>query len=215
MKPYFIIGTDTDCGKTQVTCALIHALQARQHTVMALKPVASGCETIDEKLVSGDVMRLQAAQGENQHLICPWSFTLPVSPHLAAQSVGEMICLEDIVAFCQRKTWETYDYLLIEGAGGLMVPLNDQYTWIDVLQRTQIPVILVVGMRLGCINHALLTMTALQHHQIACAGWIANCLDKQMLCLEENIDTLQMKMPFPLLARVDYLASKANLFVNF
>lgn len=214
MKPYFIIGTDTDCGKTHVTCALIEALQARQHTVMALKPVASGCEQIGDKLVSDDVTRLQAAQGDNQHLICPWSFSLPVSPHLAAQSVGETLCLEEIVAFCQRKAWDAYDYLLIEGAGGLMVPLNDQDTWIDVLQRTQIPVILVVGMRLGCINHALLTMTVLQSHRIECAGWIANCLDNQMLCLQENIDTLKMKMPFPLLAQVDYNSTKITFLLK-
>lgn len=202
MKPYFIIGTDTDCGKTYVTCTLIRYLQAQQKTVMALKPVASGCEQVGHEYVSGDVRQLQSSQGDASTLICPWMFPLPVSPHLAAKAAGVTLDIQQIVAFCQDTAWHAYDYLLIEGAGGFMVPLNEEQTWVDVLQQLNIPVILVVGMKLGCINHALLTITALKHYHIPCAGWIANCLDPDMLSLEENIDTLRKQIPFPLLARV-------------
>ncbi len=203
MKSYFITGTDTDCGKTYVTCALIRHLQSHQKSVMALKPVASGCEQIDQKLISGDVSRLKASQGDDSTEICPWMFPLSVSPHLAAKASGTTLDVQEIVTFCQDTAWQTYDYLLIEGAGGLMVPLNDQQTWIDVLRELNIPVVLVVGMTLGCINHALLTITALKHYRIPCAGWIANCLDPEMLCLNENIETLQKLIPFPLMARLE------------
>lgn len=203
MKSYFIIGTDTDCGKTYVTSALIDDLKAQQKTVMALKPVASGCERIGDHWMSGDAMRLQASLGDDTINICPWRFPLPISPHLAAEASGVALDLASIASFCQDEAWNAYDYLLIEGAGGLLVPLNDQETWIDVLKLTQIPVILVVGMRLGCINHALLTITALDHHGIQCAGWIANCLDNNMLYLEQNIQTLRAKIPYPMLARVE------------
>lgn len=202
MKSYFIIGTDTDCGKTYVTCALTRYLQENHKTVMALKPVASGCEEQQGKLVSDDASKLQACNTNTKSMICPWPLTLPVSPHLAAKADGIELSAREITQFCQDGAWQAYDYLLVEAAGGLMVPLNDQETWIDVLKQSQIPVIVVVGMRLGCINHALLTISVLQMHDISCAGWIANCFQPDMLFLEENIATLSAKIPVPLLAAV-------------
>lgn len=204
MKPYFILGTDTDCGKTYVTCQLMRYFEAKNQQVLAIKPVASGCIEQNGVLISEDAVCLVQYNDHTQDQICPWRLRLPVSPHLAAQADGLFISAQMIVDFCTDKLFEMHDYLLIEGAGGLMVPLNHQETWIDVLTQSKIPVILVVGMRLGCINHALLTALALKKHSIACAGWIANCVDKDMLMLSENIHTLSNKLDWPLLAVIPY-----------
>jgi dethiobiotin synthetase len=112
--------------------------------------------------------------------------------------------VKEIAHFCLQKSFSNHDYLLIEGAGGLLVPLNEKETWLDFLTTMQIPAILVVGMRLGCLNHALVTDTVLKSNQIPYLGWIANCLDQNMLFLAENIATLSKKMSVPLLATVDY-----------
>lgn len=204
MKSYFIIGTDTDCGKTYATCALMRHIKTNNQTVMALKPVASGCSEQAGRLVSDDAVRLQVYNEDVTQTICPWPLRLPVSPHLAAKADEIELSAQAIVTFCTDKAFAVYDYLLIESAGGLMVPLNDNETWIDVLKRSQIPVILVVGMRLGCINHALLTISTLETQQIPCAGWIANCLDNNMLFLDENITTLAHKIREPLLGIIAY-----------
>lgn len=204
MKPYFIVGTDTDCGKTQAMCALIAYFKAKQQSVMALKPVASGCERQHNVLLSGDVLRLEQALGEHPMDICRWRFEPPIAPHLAAEQAGITLSAKQIVDFCTLPTWTSYEVMLIEGAGGLLVPLNAHETWIDVLVRAQWPVILVVGMRLGCINHAMLTRAVLAQHGIPCVGWLANVLDPDMLCLEENIQTLVHRLDTPLLARIPY-----------
>ena len=202
MKSYFVIGTDTDCGKTHVISALIRYLQREQHAVMALKPVASGLRDGNAWLPEHDAVRLSQELGVDPALICPWSMPLPVSPHLAAQAQGTHLHGQAIVHFCQQPQWQTYDFLLIEGAGGLMVPLNDHETWVDVIRAGQWEVIVVVGMRLGCINHALLTMRVLHHEGLKCTGWIANCIEPNLLFLEENIQTIQAMVSAPLLGRV-------------
>ena len=115
-----------------------------------------------------------------------------------------MILAKDIVNFCNQASDSALDCLLVEGAGGLMSPLNDTETWLDVLSDANIPVILVVGMTLGCLNHALLTVLALKSREIKCVGWIANCLDQEMLALSENINTLSVKLSPPLLATLAY-----------
>lgn len=204
MKSYFILGTDTNCGKTYVTCQLLRALQAENQNAVALKPVTSGCIEQNGVLISDDAACLAKYMDRTQDEICPWRLRLPISPHLAAQADGQSISAQMIVDFCTDQSFETLDYLLIEGAGGLMVPLNEQETWVDVLIQSKIQVILVVGMRLGCINHALLTALALKSHNIACAGWIANCIDNDMLALSENITTLSNKLDSPLLAVVPF-----------
>ncbi len=205
MKRYFIAGTDTDCGKTYVTCQLLDYLQARCQQAIAIKPVASGCIEQDGQLVSEDVCHLQRHNGYVQQPICCWRFKPPISPHLAAEKVGQVISAQAVADFCDDSAFSDGDYLLIEGAGGLMTPLNHQETWLDFLIAGQIPVILVVGMRLGCLNHALLTELALNTHQITCVGWIANCLDKEdMLELSANIESLSLKMRSPLLAIIPF-----------
>ena len=204
MKRYFITGTDTDCGKTYVTCQLLDYFKHRGKRVIAVKPVASGCMEKEGELISEDVLHLERHNGTAHVQICPWRFKSPISPHLAAEEVGERLSAQAISDFCFDEAFIDFDYQLIEGAGGLMAPLNENETWIDFLLSSHIPVILVIGMRLGCLNHALLTELALNTHKINCAGWIANCLDKDMLALSANIQTLSEKMKSPLLATIPY-----------
>lgn len=204
MIRYFITGTDTDCGKTYATCQLINFFKEKNKKILAIKPVASGCIEQGDQLISEDVDRLNQQNGDVQLQICPWRFKRPISPHLAAEEVGQCLSAQAIADFCDDKAFADFEYLLIEGAGGLMVPLNRDETWLDFLAYSQMPVILVVGMRLGCLNHALLTEFCLRAHNIPCVGWIANCIDKNMLALQENIKTLAEKMRLPLLATIPF-----------
>ncbi len=206
MQKYFIIGTDTGCGKTYVTCQLMQNLQKQGHTVRALKPVASGCDLVAGELINEDVKKIlhYDLTGATPTDICGWSFIDPIAPHIAATNENVNLQAIEIAKFCQKSELNNFDYVLIEGAGGLIVPLNSKETWLDVLNILQIPVIVVVGMRLGCINHALLTLDALHNHNIKIAGWIANCLNPDMSCLNENIDTLKYRIKEPLLNITGY-----------
>ena len=210
MKRYFITGTDTDCGKTWVTAQLVNFFS----NSAAIKPVASGCTVIGNQLVSADAEHLQQAYNLPLNEITPWRFQLPISPHLAARDAGETLSIKTIADYCLNLQITDKDILFIEGAGGLIVPLNENETWIDFLKYSNIPVILVVGMTLGCINHALLTESALKFHKIPCAGWIANCLDPDMLALSDNIATLESKLKIPLLAHLPFSGHIKDLNLN-
>ncbi|WP_028387682.1 dethiobiotin synthase [Legionella fairfieldensis] len=211
MKTYFITGTDTDCGKTYVTCRLVEHLQQKKKSALAIKPVASGCLVNNDQLENADLLKLQQYNHAN-YPINGWQFVSPVSPHLAAKEAGKRLSSQEIADFCCNEQFSSLDYLLVEGAGGLLVPLNEEETWLDFLKLTQIPVIVVVAMRLGCLNHALLTDSVLKTNQIHYAGWVANCLDKEMLALSDNISTLSAKMYGPLLATLSYEGSWINNF---
>lgn len=204
MKRYFIIGTDTDCGKTYVTCKLLDYFNTKKQNSLAIKPIASGCMEQNGQLISQDVLKLQQHNRQAQFPICRWFYKPPISPHIAAQQVGENITVQDVATFCNQPQFNDRDFLLIESAGGLMSPINPQESWLDVLIYTQIPVIFVVGMKLGCLNHALLTIQMLNHYKISCMGWIANCIDKNMLFLTENIQTLVEKIDAPLLEVIPF-----------
>lgn len=212
MKSYFITGTNTDCGKTYVTCQMLKALKKKLIKAMAIKPLATGCFDQDGVLVSEDALLIQQQNINQDMAICKWRFLPPVSPHIAAKEANLRITAQAIVDYCLEKPFLNHDLLLVEGAGGLMVPFNEQETWIDFLTISQFPVILVVGMRLGCINHALLTDAVLQSYGIPCVGWVANCIDKDMLYLNENIATLEEKMHMPLLATIPYGSQNEDLF---
>jgi dethiobiotin synthetase len=207
MNRFFITGTDTDCGKTYVTCYLLNELKRIGKKALAIKPVASGLEDRDGILINTDVEALKASNGPNDFNINPWLFKPPVSPHLA----GGSLSAEEIAQYCLSQDFSSLDCLLIEGAGGLMVPLNNHETWVDMLRLSNIPVILVVGMKLGCLNHTLLTQQVLATNNLVCAGWVANCLDEDMLMLEENISTLEQAMSAPCLARVGYTGEGSKL----
>lgn len=195
MKRFFITGTDTDCGKTYVTCQLL----ANTPNSVALKPVASGCEFIEGAWVSQDAKALQANTNLSLDDINPWRFKDPIAPHIAAAREGVLLSARQIADYCLEFQAPEAEVVFIEGAGGLMVPLNPTETWVDMLTLSKIPVIFVVGMKLGCINHALLSAKVMQMNHINCAGWIANPLANTMDAFEENLETLQQMMPFPLL----------------
>lgn len=199
MKPIFITGTDTDCGKTYATTRLLDFFPGSK----AIKPIASGCFEHDGQLLSADALEIKKHCSFNLDEINPWRFKDPISPHIAARRDGKQLSAAMIVAYCHNMAVDN-ELLFIEGAGGLFVPLNDEETWIDLLQVSSFPVIVVVGMKLGCINHALLTAHALASQHVECLGWIANCIDPDMNALEENIDTLSNKMNVPYLGRVGY-----------
>lgn len=208
MKRYFITGTDTDCGKTHATG---HLLETHPNSV-AIKPIASGCMLVaaeqhaahHQTLVSADAQLLTKNNKLSPNEINPWRFQAPISPHLAAQKENCTINIKEVADYCLNFSHNGADTLFIEGAGGLMVPLNDNETWVDFLKLTQLPVILVVGMTLGCINHALLTASVLKFSKISCAGWIANCMDAQMQVLDANIATLTRLLDMPLFAHIPY-----------
>lgn len=200
MKRYFITGTDTDCGKTYVTRKFIEVIDS----AVAIKPLASGCIQTEEGLVSEDAVQLLHNNALSLAQINPWRYQQAVSPHIAARVQGQEISVQELADYCMQFNAPGYDTLLIEGAGGLIVPLSEKHTWLDFLKITNIPVILVVGMKLGCINHSLLTQTALTAYGIDCAGWVANCMDQNMQCISENLQTLQNKLTSPLLGVIEY-----------
>ena len=189
---YFITGTDTGVGKTLVSCALLRGFAAQGKLVSGFKPVAAGCDENDH---NEDALALRAAStlqlGYGQ--VNPYCFPRAIAPHLAARHVGVRIEMHRILTSYEELAGQA-DEVIVEGAGGFLVPLNEVRTFADMARELDIPVILVVGMRLGCINHALLTAAAIEAHQLECAGWIANVLDETMPALQENIDAMRERI---------------------
>ena len=195
-KGFFVTGTDTGIGKTTVSCALLHAFAAQGKKVAGMKPIAAGSENGHWM----DVELLLPASNVNifRQQINPYAFDPPVSPHIAAQQAGIEIDLS-VIHQAYRELSKKVDVVIVEGAGGFLVPINSRQTGADLAQMLNLPVILVVGMRLGCLNHALLTGQAIRSADLILAGWVANCVDSQMLVLEENIATLEQRLDCPLL----------------
>ncbi|MDR2001164.1 MAG: dethiobiotin synthase [Zoogloeaceae bacterium] len=193
----FVTGTDTEVGKTFATCALLHAARQQGLRALGMKPVAAGTDAAGR---NEDVEKLIAASSVTapRELINPYCFDLPIAPHLAAARAQRRIDPDHIIAAAHALAAET-DLLLIEGVGGFRVPLNDDTDTADLAARLALPVILVVGIRLGCLNHALLTAEAIQARGLPFIGWIANCMDPAMPQREENIAALQARLAAPLL----------------
>jgi dethiobiotin synthetase len=212
-KGYFITGTDTNAGKTWTTIALMRYFKQQGKTVAGMKPVASGCsfpcsawECQDGQLKNADALLIQenASVKIAYDLINPYAYELPVSPHIAG--INNPVKLATIVEkFNVLK--ESAEIVLVEGAGGWYSPLNDCEDNSDLAKSLALPVIIVVAIRLGCINHAKLTHQAIQHSGIPCAGWIAVCLDPDMLKPGENIQTIKTALNVPLLCVLPYLAN--------
>ena len=201
---YFVTGTDTGVGKTLISCALLHAFAAQGKRVVGMKPVAAGC---DEDGINGDAKQLRAAGNilASFGQINPYHFLQPVAPHIAARAVGVRIELARILT-SYRELAAQADVVIVEGVGGFKVPLNELQDSAELAQHLNLPVILVVGMRLGCLNHALLTVSAIEACGLVCAGWVANVLDNEMLVLPENIEALQQRIAAPLLGVVPFQA---------
>jgi len=204
---FAIVGTDTEIGKTYSCVKLAGYLIASGKNVACLKPVASGIVLTDMGYINHDsYLHCQAGiAGLTMEQITPFLFEQPVAPHLAAKLESKQLTvnlilerLSTIMDACNAEV------VLIEGIGGVMVPLNYQETWLDLLAKLNIPVILVVGMKLGCLNHALLTSEVLRQRGINLAGFIANQIDREMLYLTENVQTLIQMLPCPILGDIAY-----------
>ena len=198
MKRWFVTGTDTEIGKTYVASALISLLVADGYRVAGMKPVASGCEKTESGLRNDDALRLIAASNVNlpYDVVNPCCFEPAIAPHIAAREAGQVIDIDRISKLAQSIE---ADYLVIEGVGGWCVPLGETSMLTELATATADEVIVVVGMRLGCINHALLTAAQIQRDGMPLKGWIANHVDPDMLAKSENLATLQALMPCPLL----------------
>ncbi|WP_458070373.1 dethiobiotin synthase [Rhodanobacter sp. BL-MT-08] len=196
----FIAGTDTGIGKTHAACALIHALRDAGHITCGMKPVASGCESTPQGLRNEDALALQAASSTtvDYDLINPIALIEPMAPHLAAAHEGVVISLPPLRrAFDQLRG--DHQRVVVEGVGGWLVPLAPGLSAAAIAKEWKLPVILVVGLRLGCINHALLSARAIAADGCPLLGWIGNTIDPQMLALGENLATLRALMPAPCL----------------
>ena len=202
---FFITGTDTGIGKTHVTCALLHATRQRGWTAVGMKPIAAGVEADGR---NEDVTQLLAASSIQPPiaLVNPFLYDPPIAPHIAAQEAGRPIELAVIQqAFAQLRTQA--DIVWVEGVGGFRAPLNAQQDAADLAQCLALPVVLVVGMRLGCLNHALLTVEAIERRGLSLAGWVANQIDPHMARFEANLATLQIRLNAPLLGVTPYGAT--------
>jgi dethiobiotin synthetase len=206
---FFVTGTDTGVGKTLISCALLRALARRGLRAVGMKPVAAGATMQDGRLVNEDVTALKAAGNVEvpDELVNPYCFAPPIAPHLAAAEAGVAIDLRRLENACTRLA-TLADCVVVEGAGGFRVPLGPDVDTADLASRLRLPVILVVGMRLGCINHALLTAAAVESAGLSLAGWVANHIDPDMLHATGNVKTLQDRLSAPLLARVAYSADR-------
>jgi dethiobiotin synthetase len=194
---YFLTGTDTEVGKTLIAAALLRAAAAQGLRALGMKPVAAGgAEDVDALVAAGNVQAPREA-------VNPYLLREPLSPHLAARRDGVGIDLERI-ARCFNELRGRADFLVVEGAGGFRVPLSDTHDGADLAARLGLPVILVVGLRLGCLNHALLTAEAIRTRGLHLAGWVANQVDPAMTCVEENVDTLRAWLAAPLLGFVPH-----------
>jgi dethiobiotin synthetase len=209
---YFIAGTDTDAGKTLIACAILEKARQQGLATAAIKPVAAGCERINDELRNGDALALQDAMTLElpYEQINPVAFEAPIAPHIAALQQGRNLSVARLAGFCNGVLGLSCDLALVEGAGGWRVPLNPRETLANLAVELQVPVILVVGMKLGCISHALLTVEAIARDGLTLAGWVANRIDADMSCYEENLMTLRSLIPAPCLGDVPFLAEATS-----
>ena len=222
MKGVFVTGTDTGVGKTLVASALVSAFAASGRVAVGMKPVASGAvASLDGAPMWEDVVALQEAANVKAPLewVNPYRFMPPVAPHLAANDAGVTIDLGHL-AEAYGHLAELADVVVVEGVGGFLVPFNERESAADLACRLGLPVVLVVGMRLGCINHALLTAEAVRVRGLQLAGWVANAIDPAMARFDDNLDALRTRLSAPLLGvipwqeRPDPEATVASLRIN-
>jgi dethiobiotin synthetase len=201
-KTFFVTGTDTGVGKTMVSAAILEAAKAAGKRTLGMKPIASGCESTPEGHRNEDALALQQAATETiaYDLVNPVALAPAIAPHVAAAQAGRTISADRLVGFCRGMQMRPADLLLIEGAGGWRVPLNDRETYSAVPRELGVPVILVVALRLGCINQALLTAEAIRNDGLVLAGWAANHAEPvAMSCEQETLRYLVEHIQAPCL----------------
>ena len=196
----FITGTDTEVGKTVITCGLLRALAKQGHTAIGMKPVATGAETTASGLRNADAAQLLANSNPKPAYpaINPYVYAEPVAPNIAARGTGGEVRLET-VASAYSACSAAAEFVLVEGIGGWRVPLSDSLQTVDLVRHLHLPVVLVCGLRLGCINHALLSAAAIATDGVALLGWVANSIDPGFTYHAETIETLITRIPAPLL----------------
>ncbi|AKC79545.1 dethiobiotin synthetase [Xanthomonas arboricola] len=201
----YVTGTDTGIGKTMASTALLHALRRQGHTAVGMKPVASGCEHTPQGWRNEDALALQAASAPQPDyaILNPYALPAPLAPELAAADVGVTLSLEPIAqAFAQLRAQA--EVVVVEGVGGWAAPLSADLDQADLVRALKLPVVLVVGIRLGCINHARLSAAAIAADGLDCIGWIANEVDPQMERVEENIGMLRQRLAMPCWGRIGW-----------
>jgi dethiobiotin synthetase len=211
MRGLFMTGTDTGVGKTYASCAVIAALRSRGITVFPFKPVAAGATQVGTRWINEDTQALLGASGLEEGeaaRVTPILLREAMAPHIAAAREGVVIDVSALHAAFLRGAAGS-DFAVVEGVGGFCVPLGERHDTVDLARELALPVVLVVGMRLGCLNHALLTASAIRAAGLTLAGWIANELNPPMYGIEENIGTLRARLAAPLLARLPWSAAAA------
>ncbi|WP_022961142.1 dethiobiotin synthase [Halopseudomonas pelagia] len=204
---FFITGTDTEIGKTTIACGLLFAAKQAGLTTAAAKPVAAGCDDAGEGLRNEDALALQAQcqPALAYELINPIALRSAIAPHIAALEEGVPLTVELLAGGCLQVFDRNAELTLVEGAGGWRVPLNDEQTLADLAKDLNIPVVMVVGMKLGCINHAILTAEAIAADGLTLAGWVANQVDPHMSRPSENLATLRLQLKAPCLGFVPWM----------
>jgi dethiobiotin synthetase len=207
MNTYFITGTDTDVGKTVATVLLLKSLTHISKQALGIKPISAGCEMTPSGLRNEDALKLQEASSikADYATINPIAYAPFIAPHIAAQQQGETLTFGQLQECLDKARMLNVKWLLVEGAGGWRLPLNNQGDFYsDFVRQNQLNVILVVGMKLGCLNHAVLTHQAIIDDGLTCVGWVANQLSDDMPYYAENLETLQALLPCPQIAEIPY-----------
>lgn len=208
-KIFFVTGTDTDVGKTVISTGLLAAFNARGLSTAAIKPVAAGCEQTPDGLRNDDALRLQRAMSLSLSYdeINPIALAPAIAPHIAAGQAGRRLQLAQLAGLCRGVLMHKANVTLIEGAGGWRVPLNSREFLSGLAVELRTPVIMVVGMRLGCISHALLTAEAIARDGLELVGWVANRCVAEMSCYAENVATIRAGLRAPCLGEVPFLSN--------
>lgn len=203
---YFITGTDTGAGKTLVASALVHAFAQQGYKSLGMKPVAAGCRAQHHALVSADAELLMAASNVALSMaqLNPYAFAPAIAPHIAARQAGVEIKLQ-VIQQAYQKLAAQAEVVIVEGVGGFCVPLSDFLDSADLAESLALPVILVVGMRLGCLNHALLSAEAIQARGLKLAAWVANQVDPGMAAFDENLQALRQRLAAPCLGVLPWM----------
>jgi dethiobiotin synthetase len=212
-KAFFIAGTDTGVGKTTVTCALLAAAKAQGLSTVALKPLASGCTLTPAGLRNDDALVLMAEMTEalSYDEVNPVALAAAMSPHLAASAVGRRLSIQQLAGFTRGGLMRRADLALVEGVGGWRVPISSRELFSALPRELGLPVVLVVGMRLGCLNHAILTVEAIARDGLRLAGWVANVIDPEMAALDENVATLKSMLSAPCLGVLPWMPGQSSM----
>lgn len=204
---FFVAGTDTDVGKTLVSTGLICAANRKSLKTIGLKPISAGCQLTEQGLRNDDALQLQkiASVELSYEQVNPIAFEPAIAPHLAAAQQGRQLSAQNIAAFLRGALMKPADFVIIEGAGGWRVPLNGRESLATVAKQLRTPVILVVGMKLGCLNHTLLTIEAIVRDGLQLAGWVANRIDPEMACYQENLNALKGMIHAPMIGELPFM----------